>query len=85
MNVDDEQRIYILLSPLPGSILGYFTYLNELFKDEYPYSNEKEMIYVTTSNYYSNPSNWVNSTKGVIAHEFQHLINYTNKQKPYQM
>ena len=83
MDVDGEQRIYILLSPLPGSILGYFTDINEW--SDYQYSNEKEMIYVTTSNYYSNPSNWVNSTKGVIAHEFQHLINYTNKPQPNKM
>lgn len=77
INIDSEDPIYILLTPLSGSVLGYFHSLNEYPNATYSHSNEKEMIYVTTSIYASSPSNWVNVVKGTIAHEFQHLINFS--------
>lgn len=81
IDIDQYPKIYILLSELyhnkDGMILGYFSNINEYPKSEQPYSNEKEMLYLTTYTYNSNPQAWLNMIKSTAAHEFQHLINYS--------
>ena len=80
IDIDQYRKVYILLSELyhnnDGMILGYFSNINEYPKSEQPYSNEKEMLYLTTYTYNSNPEAWLSLIKSTAAHEFQHLINY---------
>jgi hypothetical protein len=81
VDIDGNDKVYILLTELPhddsGTILGYFTSLNEYHKSEQFYSNEKEMLYMTTYNYNNNPTEWLKAIKSTSAHEFQHLINFS--------
>lgn len=88
-NEDDpdlDPHIFILLSSLynhsDGSTVGYFWSLNEgteaeaqALGDYYGstfHSNEKHIFFV-------DPENPVDDLKGVLAHEFQHMINFRQR------
>ncbi len=82
VDIDSFDKVYILLSELVHEdngyyILGYFSSINEFPKYAQPYSNAKEMLYLTTYLYGDDPSAWLSSIKSTAAHEFQHLINYS--------
>ena len=86
--IDNDPRIYILLMDIQdadgaygGYVAGYFTEVNEFEEkvwDSYQklwfYSNEVEMMYIDTDPGFQ-PSQ-LEFTKGVFAHEFQHMIHW---------
>ena len=87
--IDDDPRIYILLMDIQdadgghggGYVAGYFTEVNEIrdkvwdsYQKKWFYSNEVEMIYIDTDPGFE-PSQ-LEFTRGVFAHEFQHLIHW---------
>ncbi len=86
LNIDEYTGIFYLLTKLKnytdGSyVAGYFWGGNELPKADYPaymkYSNEKEILFLTTYRY--GEADWLESTKSTMAHELQHLINFTHR------
>ena len=61
-DIDGDPRVTILMATLDGGVAGYFDMRNEAVTTN---SNQREMVYVDYS-----------ATYGVLAHEFQHLIQY---------
>lgn len=73
--IDDDERITILLTRLKSSAGGYFNSKDEFLVSQQPTSNEREMFYV-------NAVQIVNSLfDSFLAHEFQHLINWNQKER----
>lgn len=73
--IDNEYHITILISKMKEGAGGYFNSADEFPKSEASDSNEREMLYLSTS--------YINSSwgKNFLAHEFQHLINFYQKDK----
>ncbi|MFZ0544645.1 MAG: hypothetical protein WAM60_04375 [Candidatus Promineifilaceae bacterium] len=71
--VDGDPHVQILhLKSIGGTIAGYFSEADEFVTAVNPYSNQKEMLYISleyaevgSDDYY-----------GVIAHEYQHMIHW---------
>lgn len=73
--VDNDPRLHILhTTGLGGGVAGYFSSADEYSRLVNPYSNEKEMFYISLQ--------WLNATNAyayyetVLAHEFQHMIHW---------
>jgi len=69
--VDNDPHLVILNTPLK-QVAGYFSAEDILLKSVNPFSNEREMFYI------SNPPTVLNSYLGTLAHEFQHMIEAHN-------
>jgi len=72
--VDDDNRITILLEQLKSGNGGYFSTSNGYSKTLAPDSNEREMIVVSAD------SIGGSYEKIFLAHEFQHLISFNQKE-----
>lgn len=75
--IDNDPRMHILHSTKTGSgIAGYFNSSDQYSSVANPFSNEKEMFYISL--------NWLNSLpdysryESVLAHELQHMIHWAN-------
>jgi hypothetical protein len=66
--VDNDPRITVLFAPLRGAG-GSFSAADEYTRAVNPYSNEREMIYISTG------TGW-GGLDGTLAHEFQHMIHW---------
>ncbi len=73
--VDNDPRLHILhVTNLGGPIAGYYSSADQFSRLANPYSNEKEMFYISLD--------WLNRTNDyveyetVLAHEFQHMIHW---------
>ncbi len=75
--IDNDPRIYILLTNIVKDAGGYFNPNDEYYKTQVKdgRSNEKEIIYLN-SEFIGKPS-----LKSFLAHEFQHMINWHQKKK----
>lgn len=73
--IDNDKKIYILLSNMAKNTGGYFNPNDEYYKTQVKdgRSNEKEIIYLNI-NFINDPS-----VKLFLAHEFQHMINWHQK------
>lgn len=74
--VDNDSRITILLSPLAENAGGYFDTSNNYKKEQAPNSNEREMIYLNIAALSDREK-----INAFLAHEFQHLISFNQKEK----
>lgn len=90
--IDGDTKIYILFTYNVNtqSASGYFDSVNQLTqaalngstaynqnnKGYYYYSNEKEIFYMNVPTTTLNGSRYQQHSAGVLAHEFQHMINY---------
>lgn len=77
MDADGNGRIIVLITPIasrPGYVTyGYFTPENYMTASPTNASNEADMIYI-------NPVlNEIPTLKGTLAHEFQHLIHFSQR------
>ena len=72
--IDNDLKITILLTEMSKDPGGYFNSVNEYTKEKNSNSNEREMIYLNTI-YLNNPR-----AKSFLAHEFQHLISWNQKE-----
>ncbi len=71
--VDGDNRIHILHSSQLGeSVIGYFSAADEYVQAVNSFSNEKEMLYINVENAPIGSDAYFE----VIAHEFQHLIQW---------
>jgi len=73
--IDNEYRITILITKMKDGTGGYFNSADEYLKVQSSSSNEREMIYLNAS-YLSS-----DRIKEFLAHEFQHLITFYQKEK----
>jgi len=63
--VDNDPRLHLLYTTGLGTPAGYYSEANEYSRLVNPYSNEKEMLYISLAEL---------GDGGVLAHEFQHMI-----------
>ena len=75
--IDKDSRITILFHPMQRKAGGYFNDGDEYPKSENAYSNEREMVYLNTD-YLGGKLE-----KSLLAHEFQHLISFNQKERKY--
>ncbi|MBI2063908.1 MAG: hypothetical protein HYT65_02855 [Candidatus Yanofskybacteria bacterium] len=73
--IDGDQRITILLTPLIQNAGGYFDTANQYPIAEVRDSNQREMIYLNIKEIAS-----LNKMFAFLAHEFQHLISFNQKE-----
>ena len=73
--IDGDPRVIILLVPLIENAGGYFDTANQYSRVEVPSSNQREMIYL-------NVNQLADQSKmfAFLAHEFQHLISFNQKE-----
>jgi hypothetical protein len=74
--IDNNPRITILLSPLIENAGGYFDTANGYPKSQVPNSNGREMIYINVIALSDQ-----RKINAFLAHEFQHLISFNQKEK----
>jgi immune inhibitor A len=75
--VDGDPRVHILhTSSMGNGVAGYFSGADENNKLAFPFSNEKEMFYISL-NWLNNMANYT-TYETVLAHEFQHMIHWGN-------
>lgn len=67
--IDGDPRVYILLARLSG-VAGYHNSADLFSRKVHPYSNQREIIYVTGTT----PNIGGSSFGSLLAHEFQHLV-----------
>ena len=72
--IDNDPRITILIAPTPG-VGGYFSSADAYPRIVNPYSNQRDMIYLT-SGPTELPGDPENYFEGTLAHEFQHMIQW---------
>jgi hypothetical protein len=72
--IDGDPHVVILLQRLVSGSGGYFETIHNYTKDHATGSNAREMIYVNAD------SVLAGSGKSFIAHEFQHLISFNQKE-----
>ncbi|MBU1752129.1 MAG: immune inhibitor A [Chloroflexi bacterium] len=73
--VDQDVHIHLFNGDIPN-VGGYFSSSNEYVKDAYRYSNQKEMFFMNAAGNEPGTSAYL----ATLAHEFQHMIHWTNKQ-----
>jgi len=75
--IDNDSKITILIHPMDEQSGGYFNSADEFSKSQISESNEREMIYFNAV--------YLNQllAKNFLAHEFQHLISYNQKERTY--
>ena len=73
--IDNELRVTILITRINKGTGGYFNSIDEYPKAQLANSNEREMVYLNSS-YITLPL-----AKDFLAHEFQHMINFYQKEK----
>ena len=77
--IDADPHVVILILNIKGAG-GFFSEGNSFSKEENPYSNEREMIYVDYRGFQKDSGSDLRSySLGIIAHEFQHLVSYNQK------
>ncbi len=75
--VDSDPHLHILHScrqRMGGSVAGYYSSADEYSRLANPYSNEREMFYISLDGAQPNTEFY----DGVLAHEFQHMIHWAN-------
>lgn len=75
--IDGDYKITVLLTPMRNGAGGYFRTEDEQLAGKYPQSNEREMVYLNADLIMRF------HTKEFLAHEFQHLINYNQKNRAW--
>ncbi|HID94520.1 MAG TPA: hypothetical protein EYP53_00490 [Candidatus Latescibacteria bacterium] len=82
-DVDGDPRIFIMILDIRDNFkgsrdtfyAGYFDRRNQFDPEQVPHSNHREMLYIDC-----NPLDFkhkIDKVKGVLAHEFQHLVHFT--------
>jgi hypothetical protein len=73
--IDDDVHLYILLAKgLGQNLAGYYSSADEYDPKAHPYSNAHEMFMLNADNIRLDED----FTKGVLAHEFQHMIHWND-------
>ncbi len=73
--IDNESRITVFLTRLVEKAGGYYDTSNQYAKVQSSQSNEREMVFINTAGVLSGRA------KTFLAHEFQHLISFNQKDR----
>ena len=76
--IDSDPHLHILNSTgkrLGSSVAGYYSSTDEYSQLANPFSNEREMFYISLSSQMAPGSDWY---EGVLAHELQHMIHWAS-------
>ncbi|MDD5433188.1 MAG: peptidoglycan-binding protein [Candidatus Pacebacteria bacterium] len=73
--IDNDPKITIVFEQLVKGAAGYFNDANEYLKQQAPFSNEKEMVYLSIETLKGTLA------KSYLAHEFTHLITFNQKDR----
>ncbi len=73
--IDKDDKITVLIHPMINEVGGYFNSSDEYRRAQNPKSNEREMIYLNVKHLGESEA------KGFMAHEFMHLITFSQKEK----
>lgn len=73
--IDNDSKITIVFEQLTKGTAGYFNDANEYLKQQAPFSNEKEMVYLSVEYLKGN------LIKNYLSHEFTHLISFNQKDR----
>jgi hypothetical protein len=73
--IDNDEKITILIHPMKRDIKGYFRNSDEYLKNILPASNQREMIYLNSSDLD------LSYLPACLAHEFMHLIVFNQKER----
>ncbi|MDP3953927.1 MAG: hypothetical protein Q8Q06_00740 [bacterium] len=73
--IDNDERITILLTPLIENAGGYYDTTNQYSRQLVPQSNQRELIYLNAL-----ALNQQRKVSSFLAHEFQHLISFNEKE-----
>lgn len=75
--VDNDVRLHILHARgLGENVAGYYSSADEYSRLVNPYSNEREMFYISADSRNARPNS--DFYDGTLAHEFQHMIHWAN-------
>ncbi len=75
--VDNDVRLHILHARgLGENVAGYYSSADEYSRLVNPYSNEREMFYISADSGNARPNS--DFYDGTLAHEFQHMIHWAN-------
>lgn len=75
--VDSDPRLQILHARgLGENVAGYYSSADEYSQQVNPYSNEREMFYISADSGNAKPNS--DFYDGTLAHEFQHMIHWHN-------
>lgn len=75
--VDNDVRLHILHARDMGeTVAGYYSSADEYSRKINPYSNEREMFYISAESGNAKPNS--DFYDGTLAHEFQHMIHWNN-------
>lgn len=77
--IDKDSRTTILIHPMSEEAGGYFNSADEYPKSQVPRSNEREMVYLNALHLKKSLA------KSLLAHEFQHLIAFNQKERIYNV
>ncbi len=77
--VDGDEKITILFQAIKEDAGGYFRTADEYIKLQLPDSNEREMLYLNISHIDDS------QLKVFLAHEFVHLITFSQKEKKFDV
>lgn len=75
--IDGDDRVIVLLTRLKSTAGGYFNSKDEYLVSQLEESNEREMFYLNATQV-ANPL-----IDSFLAHEFQHLISWNQKERKY--
>src|SRR3989344_845387 len=81
--IDNDSHITILLTPLKQTVGGYFNSGNQNRRTIDQTSNQREMIYININSL--NIDNELRRIYSLLAHEFQHLISFNQKELKYNL
>jgi len=73
--IDGDPRLTILFTVMKEGVAGYFNSADQETRDRIANSNEREMLYLSTRFLHDS------RLRSFLAHEFQHLITYYQKNK----
>lgn len=75
--VDSDPRLHVLHARNMGeNVAGYYSSADEYSQQVNPYSNEREMFYISAESGNAKPNDPYYD--GTLAHEFQHMIHWAN-------
>ena len=77
--IDKDSRITVLIHPMIKEAGGYFNSVDEYPKSQILESNEREMVYLNSIHLTDSQA------KSLLAHEFQHLISFNQKERTYNV
>ncbi len=73
--IDNDSHATVLIHPMKNGARGYYREADEFYIFEIPESNQREMLYLTTTDLTKDIA------KSYLAHEFQHLITFNIKNR----